>query len=170
MSLTLLHPRALDISGEYFEKLLVLRKLEGTPYWVCVCECGKLSFPTSGNLRKPNGTKSCGCIQREQLSRRSKKHGEKVNGSTTEYRAWQGMKDRCYNRSACKYKSHGGRGVQVCERWLESFENFLADMGRKPSPELSLDRFPNNDGNYEPSNCRWATAEQQANNRRTRRF
>ena len=75
------------------------------------------------------------------------------------------MKQRCYNPNSKFYKNYGGRGIKICDRWLESFDNFLQDMGRKPTPDLQLDRI-DNDGNYEPSNCRWATREQQAQNKR----
>ncbi len=80
-----------------------------------------------------------------------------------EYRAWQAMKNRCYNPNCEKYARWGGRGITVCERWLHSFANFYADMGQRPSAKHSLDRI-DNDGNYEPGNCRWATSVEQNNN------
>lgn len=88
---------------------------------------------------------------------------------TQEFRAWRQMRSRCYDSNMNGYENYGGRGISVCDRWIDSFENFLADMGRKPSPKHSLDRI-NNDGNYEPSNCRWASKLEQDNNRRTNRF
>jgi hypothetical protein len=84
---------------------------------------------------------------------------------SSEYKAWHNMKQRCYNKNNPGYKDYGERGIKVCERWYNSFRNFLKDMGRKPSPELSLERI-NNDGNYEPDNCRWATQSEQLYNRR----
>ena len=86
-------------------------------------------------------------------------------GYRSEYSAWRNMKKRCYNPKSIGYKNYGARGIKVCDRWLHSFKNFLEDMGHKPGPEYSLDR-KNNDGNYEPKNCRWATPEVQRNNTR----
>lgn len=94
------------------------------------------------------------------------KHGHAVNGRlTAEYRAWQNMHRRCKYPSTHNYADYGGHGIRVCERW-SVFANFIADMGTKPSPKHSIDRFPDNDGNYEPSNCRWATASEQRRNQR----
>lgn len=96
-------------------------------------------------------------------------HGHTSNGRiSSTYAAWYAMKGRCYNPRCAGFKNYGGRGIKVCDRWLNSFESFLADMGEKPSPELSLDRI-NNNGNYEPGNCRWATSSQQARNKRPRK-
>jgi hypothetical protein len=85
---------------------------------------------------------------------------------TVEYVAWQHMKQRCYNKKDIRYAIYGGRGIRVCQRWRNSFQHFISDMGRKPSPSHSLDRFPDNDGNYSPSNCRWATPLAQRHNQR----
>jgi hypothetical protein len=89
---------------------------------------------------------------------------------TPEYRAWYHMKTRCYNANYKLFSRYGGRGITVCDRWLNSFENFFNDIGERPSREHSLDRFPNMDGNYEPSNCRWATTFEQQNNKCNNRF
>jgi hypothetical protein len=93
----------------------------------------------------------------------NKKHGEAQK--TKEYSAWSRLPGRCYNPKHKAYKNYGGRGITICDRWRYSYENFLADMGRAPSPKHSIDRI-DNDGNYEPSNCRWATAKVQGNNQR----
>jgi hypothetical protein len=96
-------------------------------------------------------------------------HGES-KPQTSEYMAWAGMIKRCYNPRTKKYPGYGGRGIAVCPEWRESYQTFLSDMGRKPTPKHSLDRYPNNDGNYEPGNCRWGTPEQQMQNTRYNRL
>lgn len=163
------HPRFKDLTGKTFEQLVVLYycgRAGRHSLWFCRCNCGKACVIRGRNLRSGNSV-SCGCYNRESTPRRARTHGLR---HTPEYEAWANMKTRCYNSRRRSYARYGGRGIRVCERWLHSFENFLADMGRKPGPEYSLDRYPNNDGNYEPENCRWATlAEQLSNTRRNHR-
>lgn len=130
---------------------------DGHVRWVCICDCGTWRIVRGESLRDGT-TKSCGCLQRESAT----KHGMK---NTPEYRAWQNMKTRCENPDYIDFHLWGGRGIKICQQWRNSFKTFFRDMGRKPSPELSLDR-EDNEGDYTPANCRWATAKQQANNRR----
>lgn len=154
-----------DLVGERFGYLTVVERANpsatGMVRWLCRCECGTTKLIQGSSLT--NGyTKSCGCHRNDNKRR----HGHHTNtGKTGEYNSWCGMKQRCYNPGATQYKDYGGRGITVCERWRDSFENFLLDVGPSPGPGYSIDRI-NNDGNYEPGNVRWATAKEQAVNRR----
>jgi hypothetical protein len=158
------HKNIKDLTGQKFGKLTVKhlsleRDLGGRCKWVCLCECGKEKTVMSWNLVAKK-TVSCGC---QGVSGKSNlKHG-KVK--TSEYKSWSSLKERCLNINNPAYPRYGGRGISVCERWLNSFENFYADMGPKPSPSHSIERVENS-GNYEPSNCIWATKKKQSQNRR----
>jgi len=145
--------------------LLVVKWTSGiigtTQVWLCLCDCGTLRNVRRGSLTQ-GATRSCGCLKRG--NRNSLRHGHAAPQSP-EYVSWCRMIQRCTYPKASSYHRYGGRGIVVCERWSKSFEDFLADMGPKPTPKHTIDRWPNKRGNYEPGNCRWATAKEQAQNR-----
>jgi hypothetical protein len=151
------------LTGQRFGRLTVLheegRDRRGNVLWLCSCDCGSLNRVISTELCSGH-TRSCGCLQRDRLLqvRPSVTHG--MSSSHT-WRSWRSMRMRCADPNN---KYYGGRGIRVCQRWLHSFENFLADMGERP-PGTSLDRYPDNAGDYEPGNCRWATTIEQRGNR-----
>lgn len=153
--------RVQQLSGQTFGRLTVIdfahSDKRGDAWWNCLCACGTAKPIRAFQLRNGDA-KSCGCASR---IRKPRTHGLT---NSSEYKVWLGMKHRCKNPTATGYAYYGARGIRVCERWLR-FENFLADMGTRPSPNHSIDRV-NGNGNYEPGNCRWATHSEQMLNRR----
>ena len=159
-------PARIDITNQRFGRLVALRPERNSRegwHWLCICDCGKQTIARGVKLRGGD-TRSCGCSMYETKHGHSgRRHNGRRDRSPT-YHSWVGMLTRCRNNKQRCYTNYGSRGITVCERW-HSFENFLADMGERPTG-LSLDRI-NNDGNYEPGNCQWATAkEQRANQQR----
>jgi hypothetical protein len=157
-----------DLTGLRFGRVVVLARagrvgVRRDARWRCRCDCGTETVIRADRLRDGT-TRSCGCLHRPH----GEAHGRGVLPGTVEYRTWEDMITRCTNPRTKGWPHYGGRGITVCDRWRDRFAAFLADMGRRPSPAHSLDRFPNNDGNYEPGNCRWATWSEQMRNRRPR--
>ena len=155
----------IDLTGKKFDRLTVISRAKntrnGVPQWLCLCSCHKYKIIRGGDLRS-GATQSCGCLHKERLQSRVTTHGRT---KTFEHRVWTGMKTRCQNIRATGYRFYGGRGITVCDRWDNSFEAFLEDMGVSPSEAHSIDRI-NSNGNYEPNNCRWATLVEQRQNQR----
>jgi hypothetical protein len=139
--------------------------------WLCRCDCGREAAILAQSLRcalisAQGGSRSCGCLAKDRATR----HGEISNNRPSpEYAAWLAAKKRCSNPRNASFTHYGGRGIAICDRWADSFENFLHDMGRRPGPGYSLDRIDFNRG-YEPGNCRWADVTTQSRNRRGVRF
>jgi hypothetical protein len=154
-----------DITGQRFGNLTAEKfscRRNGYTYWLCRCDCGNTK-ETKQMCLNSGSTRSCGCLWHGSGENNANyKHGKM---HTAEYNTWLRMKQRCYNENTHYYKNYGGRGITVCDRWLESYENFLADMGMRPSKTHSLDRI-NNDEGYSPENCRWGTKTEQSFNRR----
>jgi hypothetical protein len=156
-----------DIMGNRYGRLEVVKYIgreKGMHVYSCICDCGtgiyvKRDYIISGDK------KSCGCLYLENCKSVNKTHGKT---KSPEYKSWQKMKERCYYKKSNRYLHYGARGIKVCDRWVNSFENFLEDMGKRPA-KTSLDRLDVNE-DYSPENCRWATSKQQARNTRRNTF
>lgn len=162
--------------GELFGRITIIKDLGNTKDWrrmvLYKCSCGNVKKSRFDAIYR-GMTKSCGCLHSEvvsELMSNNKKHGDNCRGKTSkEYTAWRGMIMRCENINDPRYKFYGGRGIEVCSQWRNSYQQFLQDMGRKPTLKHSIDRI-NNNGNYSPDNCRWATPTQQSSNTRRNIF
>ena len=161
-------PAFKDITGQKFNYLTAIsyesiRKPSGRSviYWICQCDCGNITKVNTQSLQS-GCTKSCGCWNVKQIIKRSKTHGKR---HTRLYNSWAAMKQRCTNQNAINYPNYGGRGITICEEWLNSFEQFANDMGDPPTNKHSIERIDNNLG-YCKENCKWATREERNSNKR----
>jgi len=150
--------------GDVYNRLTIVKEVstDSRRKFLCRCTCGTLKEFKIEHIRSGH-TKSCGCMRKEMVESLRKTHGMT---NSMAFKSWTSMKQRCLNPKMKYFDRYGGKGIKVCKRWLHSFENFLADMGKRPSIEHSLDRIDGTKG-YSPDNCRWATPKEQAKNRKT---
>jgi len=164
-------PKLRDLRGQRFGGWRVLTRVlraDRKIHWRCRCDCGQERDVNTENLTSGR-SKSCGCVGRAARTGQGNHNYKHGRTDTPEYNVWYGMRQRCNYPKHSSYHLYGGRGIRVCRRWQRSFEAFFADMGPRPSSEHSIDRIEN-DGNYEPGNCRWALGEEQQSHTRTSRF
>ncbi len=149
----------IDLVGKRFGRLVVIkwegRSKYGRNYWLCECDCGEL-IVTGNDYLINKSTKSCGCLRKEKTTTHNLSY-------TNEYQIWLKIKDRCFNKTTKAYKWYGGRGITIWDKWKKDFKRFYKDIGKRPSLKYTLDRI-DNDGNYEPSNCKWSTQREQNRN------
>ena len=165
-------PKFEDLTGKLFGRWRVIQ--EASPrvqpsgrrqtMWQCLCECGSVKDVAANSLSK-GVSRSCGCLNADLASQRVETHGL---SKTSEYKTWQNIKSRCYEPKSRGFENYGGRGIEVCDRWLESFENFHEDMGNKPSKGHSIERVDVN-GNYCADNCLWIEKGRQSRNQRKKK-
>lgn len=158
----------IDLTGKKFGRWTVLRftgqRLHSSALWTCRCSCGTETTVLANSLLRGKST-NCGCQRVASLIAKQTEHGEARRGrESAEYQTWKGLKGRCLNPNDVDYSQYGGRGIKVCDRWLNYFEAFLEDMGRRPLG-MTIDR-EDPDGDYTPSNCRWSSYKVQVENRR----
>lgn len=163
----------IDLTGHRFGRWQVIDRAvqgrAGRTAWNCVCDCGNKKVVVTKTLR--NGiSQSCGCLMKEIVSATNIKHGHyRGRKRSPEYSVWVGIKQRCFDSNMNIYPYYGGRGITMCDRWKNDFLLFLKDMGTRPSKNHSIDRIDNN-GNYEPGNCKWSTRSEQMRNKRNSRY
>lgn len=168
LSLNKTGPKTKDLSGTRFNRLTVTRLVSANMKrarreyrYLCICDCGN-EFETTAAALKLGVSKSCGCLKGELITQKKLRHAA---SGTLSYKVWGAIKRRCFNYKDAAYERYGGRGITMCKRWSESYEAFIEDMGHRPSANHSIDRI-DNEGNYEPGNCRWATSKEQGRNTR----